>query len=154
MLFVGKGLIFLTVAGLTMLPGAVDSLGTAVNDAIIQDPDLFAMTYAGYMEEERLFDAPLQAKIDAVPEDALYDEALYDQMRAAAKAKVAGMSEADRRTFIDTYYADDEEDTAALDTEMDELRNLNAWSETFSLIDLLWVALALGTAFSIGKGKD
>jgi hypothetical protein len=137
-----------------MLPGAVDSLDTAMNDALVNNPDLLAYTYAGYMEEERLFEPELQAKVDAVPEDAFYDDALYEQMHAAAKTKVVSMSEDDRRAFLDSYTAVDEQDTAEVDAEMEELRNLNPWAETFSLIDILWVALALGTAFSIGKGKD
>lgn len=147
-LLLGKGLIFLLVTGLTMLPGALDDLG----ETLMDDPAWFEMSYSGHMQTEQLFDPELQARIDAVPEDEFYDDALYEEMEAAVKARVASLTEEERQAFKDEMlsYDDDEE----FSDDLAELEDMSAWAATFSLWDVLWFPLALGTAFSVGRGKD
>ncbi|MEZ6191496.1 MAG: zinc ribbon domain-containing protein [Phycisphaerales bacterium] len=161
-LAVGKGLIFLTVVGLTMVPGAVDSFGGAMAEMIVNDPDAFQSAYIDHMAEQKLYRPELQAKVDAVSWDAdgqylgedAWDDDLYAEMQAAADEKIVSMNQEEKLASMRSYLEIDQSADPQFDQDMQELSNLNAWSETFSLIDILWVALALGTAFSIGKGKE
>lgn len=146
-LLLGKGLIYLLITGLTMLPDALDNMG----ETLMDDPAWFEMSYSEHMQSERLFDPELQAKIDALPEGEFYDDALYEEIEAAAHERVASLTEEERQAFKDEMFSFEDEE---ISEGFAELEDLDAWSAAFSLWDLLWFPLALGTAFSVGRGKD
>ncbi len=153
---IGKGLIYLAMLGASMLPDAVDTFGNAMKDVVLNDPVAFRETYSLHMHEERLFEPELQARIDAVPEDEFFDEQLINDIDQAAASRISAMSQDDKQAFVDEMFSFEEEveSDPELAADVDELRNLDPLAETFSLWDLLWFPLALGTAYQIGRGNE
>jgi hypothetical protein len=53
-----------------------------------------------------------------------------------------GVPEDQRQAFIDEYL-----------TFSNEVQDIDPWGDAFSAWDFLWFTFALGSAFSVGRGK-
>lgn len=111
-----------------------------------EDPEMFAMLYVDEMQEQKLFEPGLQARVEQVGEDEFFDEQLSVEVMAAAQAYTAAMSEADKDVYLEELSEQIVEEVLG-DRSFGTLLKMSV-----EPIDALWVLLMFGAAFKVGSG--
>lgn len=140
------GAAVLALVGLVAGKGFVTA-GSAgsIADELAATPEYLAAPVAWQMYETGELDAETLEAVRATEEagDTLSD-ALWEAMVTQATARVAAMSEADRRAIAD----------AAAAGYVNQLGLVDGILVQLSGFDLLWLVLAVGTAFQIMDARD
>lgn len=118
----------------------------AIADELTEDPQVMRGAMAWQMYEERTLDEATLAEIDRTAEtgDTLSDAA-WESMLRQADARLAAMSEEERREAAD----------ATARSVMSAMGVVGGIRAQLSAFDLLWVFLAVGTAYQMmSPGKQ
>ena len=148
--------------------GMMDEMTQMNIDAAMDDPAVFVEVYQDHMYSEELFEPELQGRVDTYYEnyeidfvdgeivESEMDEQLVADLEQAVQAEIGGMSEEDKRAFLEGYYGLDEmiEADAEDEIDMDELRDMNPLLASLSWFDALWIPLCIFSAYMSGQGKE
>jgi hypothetical protein len=116
----------------------------AFEQAIREDKDAVTSAFAVKLREEHAFPADLQTQVDALAEQDTVSDALGASMQVAAKARADEVTPEERDAVVGHYV----EYVSARVGPWQQL----VWG--FSLYDVLWLALAVSTAWSMLKKQD
>jgi len=128
----------------------VFALQPALRDEFVQDPDFATPMYVAEMAKNRSFSPELQHTLDTRP-DLLRDSSLFgagyelrSQMHTEAEARARASTVAERRGLMRQYV-----------NEAAESR-FSFWILmllSFTPLDLLWMGLGIGSAWTLGQGR-
>ena len=116
----------------------------AVTDAVLEDEEYLTQVTIYHMIEERSFNEGTLADYDAVQEGDTLSDALWDQMVAQARTRVATMTDEERAT-VASGFAESAIGSMGLSDRI--MNQMSGW-------DLLWFFLAVSTAFGMMKAQE
>jgi len=128
----------------------VFALQPALRDEFIQDPDFATPMYVTEMRKNRSFSTEVQHTLDTRP-DLLRDSSLFgagyelrSQMHKEAEARARASTVDERRRLMGRYV----DEAAASRFSFWILMLLS-----FTPLDLLWMGLGIGSAWTLGQGR-
>jgi len=128
----------------------VFALQPALRDEFVQDPDFATPMYVAEMTKNRAFSPELQHTLDTRP-DLLRDSSLFgagyelrSQMHTEAEARARASTVAERRGLMRQYVNEEAESRFSFWILM---------LLSFTPLDLLWMGLGIGSAWTLGQGR-
>ena len=118
-------------------------LGGVSADDLLEDPDIMTQAAVYHLEVTSGFPPAVQAVYDTVPPGAEFSAELWNDLATAADAHLAGLGDAGRREIAEQFAA-----------RYGSLTLTEGIMAQLSGFDLLWMFLALGTAWKMMAHRD
>jgi hypothetical protein len=119
------------------------SLGSGLAAEVQNDPQLMMQAAVFRLEETSSLPKSVQQELNALTEEDTLPDALWGEMMAAAMLHLESLNDAEREALAVDF-------TTAI---MGGLTTGDRWSASFSGFDLLWIFLAVSTAWRMMSGK-
>jgi hypothetical protein len=112
---------------------------SSIAENVESDPETMSSVMAWQMYEQRTLDGPTLAGVDALADDEPVPEALWAQMKQQANARLATLDQDEKHQLA----------LASSNAIMNNLGFIGGVRAQLSAFDLLWLFLAVGTAYRI-----
>ena len=119
------------------------SLGSGLVSEVQDDPQLMMQAAVYELQETSSLPDPVQQELNAIAEDDTLSDALWEEMVAAGQLHLESLDDAERAALAAGYVTAITGGLTAGDR----------WSASFSGFDLLWIFLAVSTAWRMMSGK-